>query len=232
MKSAFYLILLLLSLTAVARQYKLIESRHIEDNSKDCRKTGNCISARYLKNDTLHLTIYADNQFRDINLYRDSFTLNRDTLCLERNDTTPPVYSYVFNKEKNKMDTLCVGHMTMYQPMGDGYDTRRNEYTLTGFQRIPAVIRFENVPVCDCPTRPIEFDIYNNDTINVINANGLKQGVWISFYDTCEKEEERYYDKGVFTGGKMFDKEGNDLHADYKSGEMVIVRVTDSLQVK
>jgi len=232
MKRTFYLIILLLSVTAVARQYKLIESRHIADNSKDCRKIGNCISARYLKNDTLHLTIYADNQFRDINLYRDSFTLNRDTLFLERNDTTPPEYSYVFNKEKNKMDTLCVGHMTMYQPMGEEYDVLRNEYTLTGFQRIPAVIRFENATVCDCPTRPIEFDIYNNDTINVINANGMKHGVWVSFFDTCEKEMEMYYDNGVFTGGKLFDKKGNDRHATFHYGEMMEIGVNDSLQEK
>jgi hypothetical protein len=232
MKRTLYLIILLLSVTAVARQYKLIESRHIADNSKDCRKIGNCISARYLKNDTLHLTIYADNQFRDINLYRDSFTLNQDTLCLERNDTTPPVYSYVFNKVKNKVDTFFTRSFMIVDRMDDGYDTRRNEYTLTGFQRIPAVIRFENVPVCDCPTRPIEFDIYNNDTINVINANGLKQGVWVSFFDTCEKEMEMYYDKGVFTGGKLFDKKGNDRHATFHYGEMMEIGVNDSLQEK
>jgi hypothetical protein len=124
------------------------------------------------------------------------------------------------------------GLASLHSDCVDGYDTRRNEYTFTGFQRIAAVIRFENAIVCDCPTRPIGFEIFNNDTINVINANGLKQGVWISFFDTCEKEMEMYYDKGVFTGGKLFDKKGNDRHATFIYRETMEISVKDSLQEK
>jgi hypothetical protein len=232
MKRCFFLIFELLSVVMFAQHYKIIESRHISDNSKDCRKIGNCISSRYLKNDTLRVTIYADNQFRDLKLFRDSFTVCQDTLSINLIDTTRAGNLYVFNKERNKMDTLETGTCWITQRMDDVYDTRRNEYTFTGFKNIPAVIQSDHYTLCNCPTQPIQFDIFNTDTINVINANGLKQGVWIRFFDSGGKEGEKYFDEGVFIGGKMFDKKGNDLHAIYQSENMVSIKVRDTLQEK
>ena len=230
LKQTFYLILVLLSvLSVVAQKYKLIESNHISDDSKDCRKIGNCLGNRYLKDDSLHVTIYTDNQFRDLNAYRDSFTIDHDTLSLNLNDTNAIRYTYVFNKEKNKIDTLTWVVMTIWNRMDDGYDTRRNEYILTGFTSIPKAFQFNHANVCNCPTLPLKFDILNKDTINMINANGLKQGVWIIFFDTGEIEEKKYFDKGLFTGGQMFDKKGNDLHAIYQSENMTLIMTKDTL---
>jgi len=48
--------------------------------------------------------------------------------------------------------------------------------------------------------------------LNRINANGYKQGWWISFYDTGEIHERKLYLNGAFQGGKTYDKSGKDLH--------------------
>lgn len=218
MKRIIYIFILLLIIVSVAgRSYKLIRSGHYADYSKDCRQTGNCISDRYLKNDTLHVTIYTDNQDKDLNAYRDSFTIQHDTLSLNLKDTARTVYSYAYNKQKHKMDTFIVMKVMNVTRMDGSYDTRRNEYTLTGFNHIPKVIQHDHTTLCDCPTRPISFDLYKNDTINMINANGRKQGVWIRFFDTGEPQEKKYFENGEFKRGQLLDRKGNDLHAIYQS---------------
>jgi hypothetical protein len=199
------------------RSYKLIRSAHYSDNSKDCRVIGNCVSARYLKNDTLHITIYTDNLDRDLNAYRDSFTIQNDTLSLNLIDTARTVYSYVYNKVKNKIDTFIVMKAMFVNRLDGWYDSKRNEYALTGFNQIPKDIQFNHSTLCDCPTQPVSYDIYKNDTINIINANGRKEGVWIRFFDTGEPEEKKYFENGEFKRGQLLDRNGNDLHVTYES---------------
>jgi len=230
MKRSFYLtFVLLFGLWVAAQNYKLITSGHIADNSRDCRKIGNCISAKSLRHDTLKISIYTDNQDRDLNAYRDSFTLDHDTLSLNQLNTSIKT-TYDFNKDKNKTDTVETVQMTMLNRMDDSYDTRRNDYVLTGFDKMPAVIQFDHTKLCACPTLPVQFELFRNDTINRINANGHKQGVWISFYDTGEIKEKKYFDKGIFTGGQIFDKKGNDLHAIYQGENHTMINVRDSVR--
>ena len=230
MKRSFYLtFVLLFGCWVAAQNYKLIASGHIPENSKDCRKTGNCISEKSLSHDTLKVTFYTDNQDRNLNDFRDSFTLDHDTLSLNLINTAIKT-TYVFNTEKNKTDTVETVQMTMLNRMDDSYDTRLNEYTLTGFNKMPAAIQFNRTKLCDCPTLPVQFEIFRNDTINMINANGHKQGVWISFYDTGEIKEKKYFDKGNFTGGQMFDINGKDLHAIYQGENQTIISVRDSVR--
>ena len=186
MKRSFYLTFVLLFGCWVASQnYKLITSGHFADNSRDCRKIGNCFSAKSMSHDTLKVSIYTVNQNYDLTVFRDSFTMDHDTISLNQLNTSIKT-TYVFNTEKNKTDNVETVQMTMLNRMDDSYDTRRNEYILTGFNKIPAAIQFNHTKVCDCPTRPIQFEIFNNDTINMINANGRKHGTWISFYDSGE----------------------------------------------
>ena len=186
MKRSFYLTLvLLIGCWVAAQKYKLIASGHIADNSKDCRKIGDCISYRSLSHDTLKVSIFTDNHDQDLNIFRDSFSLDHDTLSLNRINTSITT-TYIFNKEKNKTDTVETGQMIMYNRMDNSYDTRRNEYTLTGFDKMPAAIQFDRTKVCDCPTLPVQYELFRYDTINRINANGHKQGTWISFYDSGE----------------------------------------------
>ena len=230
MKRSFYLtFVLLFGLWVVAQNYKLIASGHIPDNSKDCRKTGSCISAKSLSHDTLKVTIYTDNHDQDLNIFRDSFSLDHDTLSLNRINTSITT-TYIFNKEKNKTDTVETVQMTMYNRIDDSYDTRRNEYTLTGFNKMPEAIQFDHTKLCDCPTLPVQFELFRNDTINMINANGHKQGTWISFYETGEIMEKKFFDKGIFTGGQMFDIKGKDLHAVYQGENHTIISVRDSVR--
>jgi hypothetical protein len=74
-------------------------------------------------------------------------------------------------------------------------------FALIGFKKIPKVIQFEYSTLCDCPTMPIKFEIYDNDTMNMINAYGHKHGVWIEFYETCEIIKKKKYINGQFIDG-------------------------------
>ena len=172
----------------------------------------------------LKVTIYTENHDQDLNTFHDTFTVDHDTLSLNQINTAIKT-TYVFNKDKNKTDTLETVQMTMMNRMDDSYDTRRNEYTLTGFDKMPAAIQFDRTKVCDCPTLPVQFEIFNNDTINMINANGHKQGVWISFYETGEIKEKKFFDKGRFTEGQMFEINGEDMHAIYQGENHTLIFV-------
>jgi hypothetical protein len=215
------IIFLFISFNSIdAQKYQLIDARHFSDNSKDCRKIGNCISDKFIKNDTLNLIIYFDNNCRDLNAYKDTFSYYHDTISMNLNDTNKIKYSTFFNNSKNKIDTIIIYPIVgMHQCMG-GYDTQRNQYKLLGFKNIPKVVQLNHETLCNCPTRPIKFDIFNNDTINIINSNGRRDGLWITFYESGQIHEKKYFDNGFLKDGKTFDMNGNDLHyySDFEGG--------------
>jgi antitoxin component YwqK of YwqJK toxin-antitoxin module len=63
-----------------------------------------------------------------------------------------------------------------------------------------------------------EFDIYQGDTINMINKNGRKDGTWIDFYNTGEIQKRKKYKNGIFQEGYMFDKNGKVTHVIFEEG--------------
>lgn len=77
---------------------------------------------------------------------------------------------------------------------------------------MPKSFQLNGSNVCDCPTQPIKFELYKNDTINLMDANGKKHGVWLRFFDSGSIQEKKYYDHGNFVDGKTYDSNGNDLH--------------------
>lgn len=188
-----------------AQKYQLINSNHFSDNSKDCRKIGNCLADKFIDNDTLYVTIFFDNNCRDLSRLRDTFSFYNDTLSLNLVDTGKIRYSYVFNKAKNKIDTLIHFPMMISSQCMGGYDTQKNRYKLFGFKNVPKVFQYNHNTLCDCPTKPIKFDIFNNDTINIINSNGHRDGLWITFFDSGQIHEKKYFDNGILKDGKTFD---------------------------
>ena len=213
MKRLSYILLLILCTNPVfAQKYKLISTRHFYDDSKDCSKIGNCISSKHLQNDTLNLTIYIDNNGRNLDAYHNSFTFKNDTLNLILNDTNKVVKTRVFNKSKNKMETFLTIKVQARRMLFGGPDIQRIQYTFIGFAKIPKFFKFDYSNLCDCPTKPIKFEICDNDTINMINENGKKHGNWIEFYDTGEVMKRKKYSNGQLVEGYLFDKQGKATH--------------------
>ena len=70
-----------------------------------------------------------------------------------------------------------------------------------------------------------QFDLYKNDTIKLNNANERKQGFWISFYNTGKINEEKFYDKEIFTSGQMFVKKGEVMQAIFKEENDIEIKM-------
>lgn len=212
-----------------AQKYKLISTKYFSDYSKDCTETGNCISTKYLKNDTLHLTIHIVNINRNLNAFRNSISFNNDTLNINLNDTNKVVVTKVFNKSKNKMEAIEFQTYSLQTFNGEP-DFQRIEYILTGFEDIPKAFKFDYSYLCDCPTKPIKFEICDNDTINMINENGHKHGTWVEFYNTGEIETKREYKNGQLIVGYCYDKQGKATFKLEKNSEMEIAEPIEKIK--
>jgi len=209
-----FVIILLLSYfdTVIAQNFKLIESKHISDNSKDCRKIGNCVSDKYIKRDTLHLIIYFDNNCRDLSFFQDSFSFYNDTLSVNLIDTTKIKNPTICDSGNNKIGKVIAnGKARFYRPCFGDYDTQKFQYLLSGFNNLPKVFQFNHQTLYDCPTHSIQYEIFKSDTVNVINFNGKKEGLWIQYYDTGELKEKDWYKDAVFDHAITYDKNGNIL---------------------
>ena len=228
MKQFCYLVFILFCANTIfAQKYKLIESKHFSDNSRDCRKIGDCISSTYLKNGTLYITFYINNQYR---------VLDSDGYSIDVKKGVLSINTYDLNSRSIK-DTIIQGvkmhrgivSIRYSQPARGGYDTQRYEFKLSGFRKVPGVIQFNHTNLCNCPIKPVQFEIYKKYTINMINSNGKKQGLWLKFFSNGKIQEEKYYDNGTLIRGKTFDENGKDLHyVSETSGSITSVK-TDSL---
>jgi hypothetical protein len=98
------------------------------------------------------------------------------------------------------------------QSLFGGPDFQRIEYVLTGFKKVPKAFKFDYSNLCDCPTKSIKFEICDNDTINMTNANGYKHGTWVEFYDTGEIRKRKRYCNGELLEGYLYDKNGKATH--------------------
>jgi hypothetical protein len=233
MRQNISILLLLQFLIPIQAQiYKIVESKHFSDNSKDCRIIGDCFAQKYMKNDTLYLTIYFNNNCRDLTKYRDTLKFNNNTLNLIHADTNRTTVSFRFNKTLNKIDTFYHMRLTPHSPCIGGYDIQKGQYKIIGFKNIPNYLKLDYKNLCDCPNKPFKFDLYNNDTINMIDANGKRQGLWMTFFNSGKVHEKKYFDNGIFKGGKTFDENGNDLYYVSHSDGDIQYMIIDTIKNK
>ncbi|UKN00218.1 hypothetical protein K6119_10785 [Paracrocinitomix mangrovi] len=75
---------------------------------------------------------------------------------------------------------------------------------LTGITDTSFQVKIEDniIPFSEHPyeTYPIQFQIYNGDTINMYNIYGLKQGIWVKFDDSTGQVKNKFYYEGIDTG--------------------------------
>ena len=209
MKKLFYVLFLVsCAHTDAAKKQEIIASSHCADNSIDCSIVGDCISAKRIENNNLYLTIHTNNGGTDIDAYRQTFTYQHDTLSMNQENKAVPVVTNELNPETGKMEKRCCITIPSKSMSCGGPDIQRFDYTLSGFSKLPKVIQFNHVTLKDCPTKAFKFEIYKKDTINLIDAHGHKQGDWMEFYPSGVIKCKRYYNKGQFMYGYIFNEAG------------------------
>lgn len=141
----FYYILLIIFCTnsTFAQKYKLIEVIHTSDYTKDCRKTGNCLSSKYIKNGKLYITIYVNNQYRVLESDGYSFEFFKDILNIEIfNANSRKTKDTIIN---GKRMILGIASISYRGSFGDSYDTQKYIFTFTGFGKVPKVVKLNHI---------------------------------------------------------------------------------------
>jgi antitoxin component YwqK of YwqJK toxin-antitoxin module len=210
------IIILLINLAFVnstnSQKYRILSVTKQVDHSRDFNKTGYCYDLNKIIGDTLVVQFYTQNIKNVTKGVTDSFSYHNDILNFHDAYKVRQLKDSIFyNPKTKKKETL---HMyESVQLEGDGWHLhQKRTYTLVGFKKAPSVIQYNDVSLCGCPNKPLKFELYKNDTINMLNANGLKEGVWIEFYSTGEIMKRKRYKNGNPLGGYLYDKTGKVTH--------------------
>jgi len=196
-----------------SQDIRLIDYTSYPDHSKNIDKVGECVLKKVLHGDTLTVELLLRNMKCSVKPSIE-FTYLFDILNISYKLPYKNRDSIYFDPIKSKYDTLYIEEMNYSVSVnGTGPKAKRDVFRFTGFKKCPESICINNDCYPDCPVTDIEYRTYKGIKINRINANGYKQGLWISFYDTGEIHKERLYNNGVVIGGKTVDKKGKDLHS-------------------
>lgn len=214
MKKLILILLINLAFASLinSQNYRIVSVTKQVDHSKDFREIGYCYDMNKIVGDTLIVQFYAQNIKNLTKGVTDTFSFHNGVLNFydgyPKQKVRDSVYYNPKTKKREMLHILEGGSLMM-----DGWNPdQKRVYTLVGFKKPPTTIQHNEVTLCDCPTKPIKFEICDNDTINVLNANGLKDGVWIEFYDTGEIMKKKRYKNGNSLGGFLYDKKGKATH--------------------
>ena len=195
-----------------SQDIRLIDYISYPDHSKNIDKVGECVMKKILHGDTLTVELLSRNMKYSVKPTIE-FTYRYDTLTISYKLPYKNRDSIYFDANKNKYDTLHIEEMNYSVSVnGFGPKAKREVFRFTGFKKLPVSIWISKDCYPECPIKDIEYRIYKGNKINRINANGFKQGLWISFYDTGEIHEKKQYNNGVLLVGKIYDKNGKSLH--------------------
>lgn len=218
-----FILLFVLGLTMfvnqlIAQNPKIISFLHFNDGTKDLRVLGNCISKNILRKNTLTLTIYVDNNGCDVNAHRPKVEIKKDNLIIALEDTNKVVFERVYNLKTRKYETRGYQKSAVYHTPIGSPDFQRFEFVISNIKKIPTHIYYGSQLLKVCPTEPIQFEILRNDTINLINKNGQRDGFWYEFYPSGKMKTIRKYNNGFFRYGKEYDESGKETGQIYETG--------------
>lgn len=215
MKTIFIIPILYVFSTVIllSQNIRFIDYTSFPDHSKNYDKVGNCVLKKTLAGDILTVELLSQNMQSNRKpeyafTYRNGI-LRISTVWPESKGKDTIYYDKV-KKKKVTMHTgilMVDSHFDMLGPKA-----KREVFRFNGFKRIPYKIYLNENLYPNCPVKDISFKIYKEIVINRINADGKKDGLWITFYDTGEVFERKQYKNGAFEGGKTYDKNGKDLH--------------------
>ena len=197
----------------LSQSIHFIDYTSFPDQTKNYDRVGNCVLKKTLTGDILTVELLSQNMQSSIkpkfefNYRKGILRISAITIEIKGKD------SVYFDKVTNKKVTMHSAISTIdmhFSPMGP--KAKREVFRFTGFKRIPVKIYLNDIFYPDCPVKDISYRIYKGMVINRINADGNKDGMWITFYDTGEINEKKQYENGAFLDGKTYDKTGKDLH--------------------
>jgi hypothetical protein len=209
MKS-FVILILLLNVTLLKSQNILLSNFRIEDQyEKNCGVLKNCIDSIQLTDHSLLINLTVEDAC--VSERRLTFKLLYDTLSLNYYSEPTEKDSVIYNEKTGNYDS------TKYYSLSISvnqfiHSCKTFFFEFAGFNRIPRYIVYNNEILRSCPVTYVSFSVHRGDTINIINANGNKEGGWLTYYDTGEILKVKNYKNGRFLNGYIFDKEGNITH--------------------
>ena len=172
-----------------------------------------CFDKNEIINDTLVVHLYTQNvTYPDYNI-KDSFSFIKSVLNLYDYHKEVIDSTVTIDKKTGKRKVLYRRLLSVQ--MNDMNPHQKRTYKLIGFKEAPFVIQFNGKTLCHCPTKLYKFEIYKNDTINVIKANGRKEGVWLKFDDDGKVMKREEYNNGKYLGGYFYDKTGRKINENY-----------------
>lgn len=189
---------------------------------------GECILRNFLSGDTLTIELLSKN-VQYANKPHLEFAFNKDTLNITRIPESRQKDTIIYNKEKNKYDTLHFVEMSSMEIKELDPKYKLETFRFYKQRKKPTTIYLNGKMYANCPTKDIAHKTYNGKVINRINKDGFKDGVWLQFHENGRIREEKHYDNGVFVGGKTFDQNGKDLHYVNESSGSIHYFQTDSL---
>lgn len=188
---------------------------------------GECVLSNTLLSDTLTIELLTQNiQYAEKPHLE--FVFNKDTLNITRGAEIRQKDTIIYNKEKNRYDTLHFIEMSRMEIRELDPKYKLETFRFYKHRKKPTTI-YVNGKLCkNCSTKDIEFKIYKGKIVNRINKDGYKDGVWLQFHENGKIKVKKYYEKGVFLGGKTFDMNGKDLHYVSESSGGIEYSQTDS----
>jgi hypothetical protein len=182
-----------------------------KDSSKDFKVIPYCFDKNEIIDDTLIVQFYTKNQTYPNNDRKDTFSFDNGVLIFSD--------AYIYDNVIDSIVTIdektgerTVSYIGGVQAISVGESYQKRIYKLVGFNELPSVIQFWGNTLCECPTQPVKFEIYKNDTINILNKNGYKDGVWLEFYANGNIKKRQKFNNGENLGGYLYDKTGKATH--------------------
>ena len=187
-----------------------------KDSSKKFKVIPYCFDKNEIIDDTLIVQFYTQNQTYPNNDRKDTFSFDNGVL----NFSDAYIYDNIVDSIvtiDEKTGERTVSYIGGIQAISVDESYQKRIYKLVGFNELPSVIQFLGNTLCECPTQPVKFEIYKNDTINILNKNGRKDGVWLEFYDNGIIKEKQKYNNGEYLGGYLYDSTGKVTHQNHGS---------------
>ena len=210
---SFIVMLFLTNGSLMSQEIHMLEYTTSPDHSNDIDKVGQCVLKNELKGDILTVELLSRNmQYSVTPKFTTTYKkgILRITPVLPTTKLKDTVYYDKVKKKNITMHGLRMDYSVYIDGLGP--KAKREVFRLKGFKSCPKSIFMNDEYYPNCPEKDVEYMIYQGYTINRINANGYKQGLWITFYDTGEIHERKQYVNGSLEGGKTYDKNGKDLH--------------------
>jgi antitoxin component YwqK of YwqJK toxin-antitoxin module len=151
-----------------------------------------------------------------------SFTYINDSLILSYNPPETITDTIIFNNEtKNYEKVKYYKSSTFYAITDMDPSCRSFSIKFSGFQSIPKFIIYNGKTLNNCPTKNLDFKIYNGDTINIIDRYGFQHGIWLEFYDSGQIMTKKIYKHGEFIEGFQYDRGGKIINKIFRKGTLI-----------